>query len=182
MAFFGLQSTRECPCDPRLDRRNSDTLSESRKRDTNSSGRTSHYHLKTWILRHGKRALEGLKTTGTISTRCRKRCGKVRPIIDGAVAKLSAELAKVNALPATATMPLAIEMTPMVNRPAPIPMDSQTGLITGPEQRILNAIARFESIGIMEPEQTAVAFLAGYTYGGGGYPLSPVGWCSPDIP
>lgn len=41
--------------------------------------------------------------------------------------------------------------------------------ITGPEQRILDAIALSESIGINEPEQTAVAFLAGYTYGGGGF-------------
>lgn len=41
--------------------------------------------------------------------------------------------------------------------------------ISGPEQRILDAIALSESIGITEPEQTAVAFLAGYTYGGGGF-------------
>lgn len=41
--------------------------------------------------------------------------------------------------------------------------------ITGPQQRILNAIAWFESIGITEPEQTAVAFLAGYTVGGGAW-------------
>lgn len=40
---------------------------------------------------------------------------------------------------------------------------------SGPEQRILNAIAWLESIGVEEPEQTAVAFLAGYTYGGGGF-------------
>ncbi len=41
--------------------------------------------------------------------------------------------------------------------------------ITGPERRILTAIGWMESIGVMEPEQTAVAFLAGYTYGGGGF-------------
>lgn len=41
--------------------------------------------------------------------------------------------------------------------------------ISGPEQRILNAIAWLESLGIKEPEQTAVAFLAGYSYGGGGF-------------
>ncbi len=41
--------------------------------------------------------------------------------------------------------------------------------VSGPEQRILDAIALSESIGITEPEQTAVAFLAGYTYGGGGF-------------
>lgn len=41
--------------------------------------------------------------------------------------------------------------------------------ITGPEQRILDAIAWLESIGVSEPEATAVAFLAGYTFGGGGF-------------
>lgn len=41
--------------------------------------------------------------------------------------------------------------------------------ISGPEQKILDAIAWFESIQIIEPEQTAVAFLAGYTFGGGAF-------------
>lgn len=41
--------------------------------------------------------------------------------------------------------------------------------ISGPEQRILDAIAWLSSIGNPEPEQVAVAFLAGYTYGGGGF-------------
>jgi hypothetical protein len=43
------------------------------------------------------------------------------------------------------------------------------GEISGPERRILNAIAWFESIGVVPPAQPAVAFLAGYTYGGGGF-------------
>ena len=41
--------------------------------------------------------------------------------------------------------------------------------LTGPEQRILDAIAWMESIGVAEPEQPAVAFLAGYTHGAGSY-------------
>jgi hypothetical protein len=44
-----------------------------------------------------------------------------------------------------------------------------TGDLSGPEQRILNAIAWLNSIGVDTPEQTAVAFLAGYTYGAGGF-------------
>ena len=43
------------------------------------------------------------------------------------------------------------------------------GDLTGPEQRILNAIAWLEGIGVEAPEQPAVAFLAGYSYGGGAY-------------
>lgn len=41
--------------------------------------------------------------------------------------------------------------------------------LSGPERRILDAIAWLDSLGIQEAEQTAVAFLAGYTYGGGGF-------------
>lgn len=43
------------------------------------------------------------------------------------------------------------------------------GSLPGPQQRIVDAIAWFESIGISEPDQTAVAFLAGYTIGGGAW-------------
>lgn len=41
--------------------------------------------------------------------------------------------------------------------------------LTGPEQRILDAIAWMNAIGVERPEQTAVAFLAGYTIGGGAW-------------
>jgi len=41
--------------------------------------------------------------------------------------------------------------------------------LPGPQQRILDAIAWFESIGIEDPNQTAVAFLAGYKVGGGAF-------------
>lgn len=41
--------------------------------------------------------------------------------------------------------------------------------LTGPQRRILNAIAWLESLGIDEPEQTAVAFLADYKYGTGAF-------------
>jgi hypothetical protein len=41
--------------------------------------------------------------------------------------------------------------------------------ITGPMQRILDALAWLESIGQVSPEEAAVAFLAGYTIGGGAF-------------
>jgi uncharacterized protein len=41
--------------------------------------------------------------------------------------------------------------------------------LLGPEQRILDAIAWLERLGVNEPEQTAVAFLAGYKIGGGAF-------------
>lgn len=56
---------------------------------------------------------------------------------------------------------------PPVKRLAPTGRAAST--LTGPEQRILNAIAWLESIGNAQPEQAAVAFLAGYTIGGGAF-------------
>ncbi len=41
--------------------------------------------------------------------------------------------------------------------------------LTGPESRILGALAWMEAIGVPEPEETAAAFLAGYTIGGGAW-------------
>jgi uncharacterized protein len=59
-----------------------------------------------------------------------------------------------------------------INRPVPAPHangDSHDGTLTNPEQRIVDAIAWLESIGVSQPEKTAVAFLAKYTYGSGGF-------------
>ena len=38
-----------------------------------------------------------------------------------------------------------------------------------PEQRIVDAIAWMNDVGVEEPELTAIAFLAGYRMGGGGF-------------
>lgn len=61
--------------------------------------------------------------------------------------------------------PTARPVTPRT--PSAPPADGEP--LSGPEQRILNALAWMEAIGVDEPEQPAVAFLAGYTYGSGGY-------------
>lgn len=64
--------------------------------------------------------------------------------------------------------PAGIQLGPP--RPPKIQFSSNgSSEMTGPEQRILNAIAWLESIGVSQPEQPAVAFLAGYTYGGGAW-------------
>jgi hypothetical protein len=55
-----------------------------------------------------------------------------------------------------------------VRTAAPAPGPVADGM-TGPEQRILDAVAWLESVGVDEPEQAAVAFLAGYSAGGGAY-------------
>lgn len=61
----------------------------------------------------------------------------------------------------------AEEAAPSPGRPSPSPLPS--GDLTGPEQRILDALAWFESIGVMMPRQSAVAFLAGYSWKGSAY-------------
>lgn len=64
------------------------------------------------------------------------------------------------------------EVPRQVSRPPvarPVQSSNGHGTLPGPEQRILDAIAWLESLGIETPEQTAVAFLAGYTIGGGGF-------------
>ncbi len=48
-------------------------------------------------------------------------------------------------------------------------VSSDPSAITNPMQRILDAIAWQEDLGIDAPRQVAVAFLAGYTYGGGAF-------------
>jgi hypothetical protein len=55
-------------------------------------------------------------------------------------------------------------------RRSPVPHPPiNDGQLTGPEHRILDAIAWMETIGVDQPERTAVAFLAGYTFGGGAF-------------
>lgn len=51
----------------------------------------------------------------------------------------------------------------------PIRQAESNGDLTGPERRILDAIAWMESLGIESPKQVAVAFLANYTYGAGSF-------------
>jgi len=53
--------------------------------------------------------------------------------------------------------------------PAKKPSTDGDGSLTGPEQRILDALAWLEGIGVDDAEQTAVAFLAGYSPRGGAY-------------
>jgi hypothetical protein len=49
------------------------------------------------------------------------------------------------------------------------PVEKVDSNLTGPEQRIVDAIGWMNDVGIEEPELTAVAFLAGYRMGGGGF-------------
>lgn len=68
------------------------------------------------------------------------------------------------AKPIVAAPSASLRVAPFKSKPA---ADGEG--LSGPEQRIVNALAWFHALGIQEPEQPAVAFMAGYTYGSGGY-------------
>jgi hypothetical protein len=82
------------------------------------------------------------------------------------------ELPKERHAPVNVEIP-SQRLTKPAQKPTPLytPTSSSkpSGDMSGPEQRILDAIAWLNSIGVDDPEQTAVAFLAGYTIGGGAF-------------
>lgn len=63
--------------------------------------------------------------------------------------------------------PPTVQLQPIT--PRPIRASGGEGTLTNPQQRVLDAIAWMDSIGIEDPSQVAVAFLAGYTHGGGSF-------------
>lgn len=91
------------------------------------------------------------------------------------IPSLDAIIEQVKAEPARAPMAMAAGAARPQASPSPRPMRQArevadgNGNLTGPEQRILDAIAWLETIGNESPEQPAVSFLAGYVYGAGGY-------------
>ena len=102
---------------------------------------------------------------------------KILPMLAGVIEGVEAVQVEVGALKIIVgkqPTPIMPKLKPESEWPKPSPqrvVSQSNGSIslTGPEQRILNAIAWLESIGVDSPEQPAVAFLAGYTYGGGAY-------------
>ena len=85
---------------------------------------------------------------------------------------LNMKMPEVKAIPVK--MPVQKPSKP-VFRPVEEPVSvSDESELTNPEKRILNAMAWLESIGVTEPEQTAVAFLAKYTVDGGAF-MNPRG-------
>jgi hypothetical protein len=74
--------------------------------------------------------------------------------------------------PASMRQPVTIAaraVTPRRPMPRTVVPTGDEGALSGPEQRIVDAIAWLEALGIREAEQTAVAFLANYTYGAGSF-------------
>jgi len=77
-----------------------------------------------------------------------------------------------NAVPAPTRREIEIRRPPSESARAVLTSAARAAILpalTGPEQKILDALAWLASIGVDEPEQAAVAFVAGYTVGGGSY-------------
>lgn len=104
--------------------------------------------------------------------------GKISALLDGKIEALektalvfSAAItdAKKSSKPAPISVPARVANKQTV-KPVSKPVTVQPAEgITNPMQRILDAIAWLESIGIENPKQVAVAFLANYSYGGGAF-------------
>lgn len=79
------------------------------------------------------------------------------------------ELQKKMAFPVPSVSPKAPSVSPKPTTFKDIPFAGEAPTLTGPEQRILNAIAWIESLGQPDADQAAAASLAGYTVGGGAW-------------
>ncbi len=127
----------------------------------------------------GKKALEKFEVA---EKSIRKSVQKIKEIQESVQAVLSAidilasDIKKVQNIPRP--IPTPVRPVPHVTPPPSKGMEEiaqrnimpdSAGGLSGPEQKILDAIGWLESIGVADPEQTAVAFLAGYTFGGGGF-------------
>lgn len=73
-----------------------------------------------------------------------------------------------------AQFPALPRVSAMPTKQTPISKSDDIGELTGPQRKILNALAWFETIGQASPLKKAVAILAGYSPNGGGFttPLS----------
>lgn len=87
--------------------------------------------------------------------------------------RLSSAVASAKALD---SKPLSIPTRPLPKPTPPLPkheirakFEPASNDLTGPEQRILNAVAWIESLGQPDADQAAAASLAGYTVGGGAW-------------
>jgi hypothetical protein len=84
---------------------------------------------------------------------------------------LSLQMSKAYAAPLAEVVASTLAPRAFIAPPTRAPRESASdgeGL-SGPEQRIVDSIAWFHALGIDTPEQSAVAFMAGYTHGAGGY-------------
>lgn len=94
---------------------------------------------------------------------------KATTILGDVMAAIQSVKAAPVAKPAVATKTVPPKALASFAKPAAEIRANVQSSLPGPQQRIVDAIAWLEDIGIQEPEQTAVAFLAGYTTGGGAF-------------
>lgn len=97
---------------------------------------------------------------------------EIASFVSGTVETIKVELQRIRQrapLPAVREIRTQPKPTPIRETRRATAQPSANGDLSGPEQRILDAIAWLNSIGVEDPEQTAVAFLAGYTIGGGAF-------------
>jgi hypothetical protein len=130
--------------------------------------------LTAKLRRAEKQAAAGGITEDQVLARIRAavdavpRAAAAGPGNTGAIAKLAQQILGLCAPSANGSPAPAAARGATPAKPTLAPSAPSAGL-TGPEQRILDAIAWMNAIGVPVPEQTAVAFMAGYTIGGGAW-------------
>jgi hypothetical protein len=102
--------------------------------------------------------------------RAERLVGKAKAAFDAigpALTEITAALQKASAPtppPPKVYTPLSAPLRPVTPKP-----NGHADGLSNPEQRILDALAWLDEIGVPEPEQPAVSFLAGYSYGSGAF-------------
>lgn len=118
---------------------------------------------------------EGTQAMANRATLARRSVERLGEMLSNAQSLLGEARSALEMESAAAPVPQPLTRRP-VSQPLPAPIRAprkelaeSNGNLTGPEQRILNAVAWMESIGVNDPDQAAVAFLAGYRVGGGAF-------------
>jgi len=121
--------------------------------------------------------IEGLRTTAGAYEKAMAGIHRMAGEMMASAQKIQEAVSEVQAVaksPSVAPQP----SRPAIATPKPLPIpprkassavagDSEA--LSGPERRIVNSIAWFHALGIENPEKAAVAFMAGYTFGSGGF-------------
>lgn len=116
------------------------------------------------ILREGE--AEMLKSTAENLMDVSRKIAEISGSLSSSISEVT-RMAQTRALYAR---PQAAPERTLTSTPARYNAQPQErGDLSGPEIKILDAIAWFSSIGQYSPRQVGVAFLAGYTYGGGAF-------------
>lgn len=125
------------------------------------------------LTRTGELIAEAGEAAAAAGRDLEARIAEIRPLLDRLAAPSAAPPARPVRVALPRPSPAVVARPERFQAPRQTPADLD-GNISGPEQRILDALAWLESIGVERADNAAAAFLAGYSHRGGAY-LNPRG-------